>query len=178
MKGEIKMKKFIVLTYVFLLAALTIYTHQNSTLHQGFAVDLIQSESGEEASGQFVRELNFQQNCTLIYASDGRMALAGNNEDWTCHQNDIWFLPPEKGKFGRVYFGFNFNGEHIPQGGMNDHGLFYDGASAESVIKPPRDSSIIPPVDDLHLKAMEECSTVEEVLKSWGWTSNVWGSVW
>jgi tetratricopeptide (TPR) repeat protein len=101
----------------------------------------------------------------LIYASDDRTALAGSNEDWTSHLNDIWFLPPEKGKFGRVYFGLNLNGTRIPQGGMNDQGLFYDGASADTVIQPPRDSSLKPPVEDLHLKAMEECSTVEEVLK-------------
>ncbi|NIM20061.1 MAG: tetratricopeptide repeat protein [Candidatus Latescibacteria bacterium] len=127
-------------------------------------VELIKAESGEVAGDPFVTGLDVQQNCTLIYASDDRTALAGSNEDWTSHLNDIWFLPPEKGKFGRVYFGLNFSGERIPQGGMNDQGLFYDGTSAETVIKPPRDSSLIPPVDDLHLKAMEECSTVEEVL--------------
>ncbi len=159
------MKKFIVLTCVILLAALIIYTHQHRALHQGFTADLIQSESGEEASSQFVRGLDFQQNCTLIYASDERTALAGSNEDSTSHLNDVWFLPPEKGKFGRVYFGLNINGYRIPQGGMNDQGLFYDGASAETVIKPPRDPNLIPPIDDIHLKAMEECSTVEEVLK-------------
>lgn len=127
--------------------------------------DLSQAESGEEAGNPFVTGVDSQRSCTIIYASDGRIALAGNNEDWTSHFNDIWFLPPEKGKFGRVYFGLNFDGEHIPQGGMNDQGLFYDGASAETVIKSPQDSSIVPPVDDLHLKAMEECSTVEEVLR-------------
>ncbi len=165
MKGKIKMKRFMVLTCVFLLAVLTIYMHHNSQMHKGFAVDLIQPELGEKASGHFVKGFDFQQNCTLIYASDDRTALAGSNEDWTSHLNDIWFLPPEKGKFGRVYFGFNFNGEHITQGGMNDQGLFYDGASAEAVTKQPRDSSLPPPVEDIHLKAMEECSTVEEVLK-------------
>jgi len=128
------------------------------------AGDLIQVESGEKTKNPFVTGLYSKQSCTIIYASDGRTALAGNNEDWTNHLNDIWFLPPEKGKFGRVYFGLNFNGEHLPQGGMNDQGLFYDGASAETVIKT-RDSTIIPYEGDLIQKAMEECSTVEEVLK-------------
>jgi tetratricopeptide (TPR) repeat protein len=128
------------------------------------AVDLVQTKSGEEAGIYFVTGLDSQQNCTLIYASDDSTALAGSNEDWTYYLNDIWFLPPEKGKFGRVYFGPNFNGERVPQGGMNDQGLFYDGASAESVIKSP-DSSVVPYDGDIHLKAMEECSTVDEVLK-------------
>jgi tetratricopeptide (TPR) repeat protein len=127
------------------------------------AADFIQAESGEGTRNPFVTGLDSKQRCTIIYASDSTTALAGNNEDWTSHLNDIWFLPPEKGKFGRVYFGLNFSGEHVPQGGMNDQGLFYDGASAETVIKH-RDSSIIPYDGDLNLKAMEECSTVEEVL--------------
>jgi tetratricopeptide (TPR) repeat protein len=129
------------------------------------AVDIIEAESDEEARSPFVTGLDSKKACTIIYASDGRPALAGSNEDWTYHLNDVWFLPPEKGKFGRVYFGLNFNnGDHMPQGGMNDQGLFYDGASAESVIVP-RDSSIVPFEGDLIQKAMEECSTVEEVLK-------------
>lgn len=129
------------------------------------AVRQFKTGSRPETKNPFVTGLDSKHGCTIIYASDGTMALGGNNEDWSGHLNDIWFLPPESGKFGRVYFGVNFNGEHVPQGGMNDQGLFYDGASAETVIKPPQDSSIAPAVDDLHLKAMEECSTVEEVLK-------------
>jgi len=120
---------------------------------------------GSARAGELAAGPDSKPSCTIIYASDGRMALAGNNEDWTSHFIDIWFLPPESGKFGRAYFGLNFDGEHLPQGGMNDQGLFYDGASAEAVTIPPRDSSAAPQVEDLHLKAMEECSTVEEVLK-------------
>lgn len=164
-KGGIQMKQSVVLTCVCLLAASAILTHHKAASHQGSAPDLIPTPSDEEVSGYPVSDLNSQHNCTLIYASDDRTALAGSNEDWTSHLNDIWFLPPDKGKFGRVYFGLNLNGTRIPQGGMNDQGLFYDGASAETVIRPPRDSRLKPPVEDLHLEAMETCSTVEEVLQ-------------
>jgi len=108
--------------------------------------------------------LDPSQSCTIIYASDGEIALAGNNEDWNRPIGNIWFLPAEKGKFGRVYFGWRFSGDRYPQGGMNDQGLFFDGATAENVVVP-RDSSKIPYEGNLILKAMEECSTVEEVLK-------------
>lgn len=127
------------------------------------ATNLIPVKSDQGASGPWAPGMNSKQRCTIVYASDSLTALAGNNEDWTCHLNDIWFLPPENGKFGRVYFGLNFDGEHVPQGGMNDQGLFYDGASAETVIKPP-DSNVIPYEGDLIQKAMEECVTVGEVL--------------
>lgn len=107
---------------------------------------------------------DYRQSCTIIYASDGNVALAGNNEDWNKPYGNIWFLPPEKGKFGRVYFGWIINDVKYPQGGMNDKGLFFDGATAKHVIVPC-DSSKIPYEGSLILKAMEECSTVEEALK-------------
>jgi tetratricopeptide (TPR) repeat protein len=125
------------------------------------AVDLIQAESGEMAMNAFVRGLDPKQSCTIIYASDGQMALAGNNEDWTNPFPIIWFLPAENGKFGRVYVGFNTN---YPQGGMNEKGLFYDGATAE-VVDVPRDPKKRDYEGSLIGKAMEECSSVEEVLK-------------
>ena len=118
----------------------------------------------EENQKAFPIGLYSSQSCTIIYASDGNIALAGNNEDWNRPIGNIWFLPAEKGKFGRVYFGWRFNDVRYPQGGMNDKGLFFDGATAENVVVP-RDSSKIPYEGNLILKAMEECSTVEEALK-------------
>lgn len=161
------MKKQIVLTCMLFVMALTTYAQQNPTLLQGVAVDLTQAESGEETRDHFVTGLDSQQSCTIIYASDEKTALAGNNEDYKSPFGDIWFLPAENGKFGRVYFGWNSDGVRWPQGGMNDQGLFYDGATAENVVVP-RDSSKIPYDGSLILKAMEECSTVEEVITLFG----------
>jgi tetratricopeptide (TPR) repeat protein len=120
------------------------------------------SESFQYFQRAFHIGLDSSQSCTIIYASDKRIALAGNNEDWNRPYSNIWFLPAEKGKFGRVYFGFNV--VQFPQGGMNNKGLFFDGATAENVVVPP-DPSKLPYEGNLILKAMEECSTVEEVLK-------------
>jgi hypothetical protein len=105
--------------------------------------------------------LDSGQSCTVIYASDGTMALAGNNEDYKNPFMTISFLPAEDGKFGRIYFG---HGTLYPQGGMNEKGLFFDGATAEHV-EVPYDSSKLAFDGSLILKAMEECSTVEEVLE-------------
>jgi hypothetical protein len=76
-----------------------------------------------------------EQSCTIIYASDGETALAGNNEDWNDLFPRIWFVPGKNGKFGRIYFGFNV--QKYPQGGVNEKGLFFDAAVAEAVQFPP-----------------------------------------
>jgi hypothetical protein len=55
--------------------------------------------------------------------SDGENVLVGNNEDSKIPFTRIWFIPAEKDRFGRVYFGYD---NWSPQGGMNDQGLFFD----------------------------------------------------
>lgn len=103
------------------------------------------------------------QRCTVFYASDEYMALAGNNEDYNFLSTNILFLPAKDGKFGRVYFGSDV--AKFPQGGMNEKGLFFDGAALNQVIVVPRNSSKPMIEGPLILKAMEECSKVEEVRK-------------
>lgn len=111
----------------------------------------------ENSSGPF----SSGQSCTVFYASDEHMTLAGNNEDYNYLSTNILFLPAEEQKFGRVYFGSDV--AHFPQGGMNERGLFFDGAAVDQVIVVPRDTSKPAIKGQLILKAMEECSTVEEV---------------
>ncbi|UCE05051.1 MAG: acyl-CoA--6-aminopenicillanic acid acyl-transferase, partial [bacterium] len=43
--------------------------------------------------------------CTVFYASDGEMTLAGNNEDYINPLTKVWFEPAENGKYGSVFFG-------------------------------------------------------------------------
>ena len=133
------------------------------------ATDLIQAKSDEEARNLLMAGSDSKERCTIIYASDGRTALAGNNEDWTNPFPIIWFLPAEDGRFGRVYFGFQniWPMTEWPQreGGMNEKGLFFDFAGAEPVDVPhdPNKPNIWKPL--LMSKVMEECSSVDEALK-------------
>jgi hypothetical protein len=106
---------------------------------------------------------NCRHSCTIVYASDDKVALAGNNEDYKGRLARIHFLPAEGRKFGRVYFGFDV--AKFPQGGMNEKGLFFDAATFDRVIVVPRDPSKPVIEGQLILKAMEECSTVDEVLR-------------
>ena len=98
--------------------------------------------------------------CTGFLATDGDVVLAGNNEDSVNPQTRVWFVPPEDGRFGRVYFGFD---SLSPQGGMNERGLFFDGfATAPRKVVRSTDKPVY--IGALIDKVMAECATVEEVL--------------
>jgi hypothetical protein len=64
------------------------------------------SESFQFFQKAFPIGLDPSQSCTIIYASDGKIALAGNNEDYTNPFPIIWFQPAKDGKFGYMCFGF------------------------------------------------------------------------
>jgi len=99
--------------------------------------------------------------CTGFCISEDDLVLVGNNEDWKNPFTKVWYEPAEKGKYGRVYFGFN---NFAPQGGMNEKGLVFDGFATsphkvkKSLNKPTYGGNFID-------KFMSECATVEEVLQ-------------
>lgn len=99
--------------------------------------------------------------CTMFKITIAGKTLIGNNEDWKDPYTKIIYFPPEKGKFGGIYFSY---GDGEPQGGMNDQGLVFDGFSTSSL---PVLNSVGREVfqGNLVSKAMEECSTVEEVIR-------------
>lgn len=128
--------------------------------------------------------------CTVFFAFDGKLALAGNNEDWADPNTQMWFIPATKDSHGIVYYGFG-RGEYpkggisphklnipegdvtkikledlygLPQGGMNDQGLFFDMASTDAVRVPPAPGKKVYDgrLEDL---MMRKCATVEEALK-------------
>ena len=99
--------------------------------------------------------------CTIFMASKGEKTLVGNNEDFIDPESHVWFLPSEIGKYGRVYFGFGIG---LPQGGMNDQGLFFDYAALPPSGKYfPPEKKVYP--GSLVEKAMEECASIDEVMK-------------
>jgi len=44
--------------------------------------------------------------CTVFFAFDGKLALAGSNEDWADPNTQVCFVPATKDTYGIVYFGF------------------------------------------------------------------------
>ncbi len=78
-------------------------------------------------------------------------------------------MPAEKGKYGRAYVGFDRYGT---EGGVNDQGLLYDGASA-----PQLQAHFLlfhfPFPGNLLDKVLAECATVEQALQLIGKYNNV-----
>jgi choloylglycine hydrolase len=128
--------------------------------------------------------------CTVFFAFNGKVALAGSNEDWADSNTQVWFVPPTKDSYGIVYFGYG-RGEYprggvpghklkipeagitqinpedlygFPQGGMNEKGLFFDGASTDVIEAPlaERKKAYDGQLEDTILR---KCATVDEVLK-------------
>ena len=128
--------------------------------------------------------------CTVFFAFDGKLAIAGNNEDWGDPNTQMWFVPATKDTYGIMYFGFG-RGEYpkggissrklkipeggitkiipedlygLPQGGMNEKGLLFDGAATDVVKVPsvPGKKTYDGRLEDLILR---KCATVEEALK-------------
>lgn len=56
------------------------------------------------------------QACTAFFAFDGRVAIAGQNEDWDDTNTQYWSVPRTSTTFGVLYFGFG-RGDY-PQGGI------------------------------------------------------------
>lgn len=99
--------------------------------------------------------------CTAFCAVGGGQVLVGNNEDWYNPHTKIRFVPATPGSHGRVYVGFD---DLIPQGGMNERGLWFDGFAAPSVGAGP--SSELPHFQgNIVDVAMAECATVEDVIR-------------
>lgn len=99
--------------------------------------------------------------CTAFCAKAGGKVLFGNNEDFKNPRTRVWFVPAGKGTHGRLYVGFD-NG--LPQGGMNEQGLAFDGfATAPTDMPSQADKQIY--FGSLGEKALAECATVGEVVR-------------
>jgi tetratricopeptide (TPR) repeat protein len=112
--------------------------------------------------------------CTIFNAAKNGRVLAGNNEDLNSTDSRVWFCPPQEGKYGYVYVGFDSYGI---QGGMNDQGLFFDyNALRFAQMNPSPEKQGIKSWRVFVDKIITECATVDEVvdllnktnLASWG----------
>lgn len=104
--------------------------------------------------------------CTIFNASKNGIVLAGNNEDLNSTDSRVWFYPPQEGKYGYVYVGFDSYGI---QGGMNDQGLFFDyNALKFAKMNPSPEKPGIKSWRAFVDKIMTECATVDEVVELLG----------
>jgi hypothetical protein len=100
--------------------------------------------------------------CTIFYIAKGHIILAGNNEDWKDPLPEMSFYPAEDGKHGWIKFGW---GSGFPQGGMNDHGLFWDGSSVAYLGMPYSEENKELYSGPIMQMIIEECKNIEEALE-------------
>lgn len=101
--------------------------------------------------------------CSGFYITQDNKILAGNNEDFINPKTKMWVIPSEKGKFGKIFFGFD---DYFPQGGINEKGLFFDGFATEpkKVLKSAEKPRYEKIYDNLQSEILSTCSTVEDVI--------------
>ncbi|QNL51921.1 acyl-CoA--6-aminopenicillanic acid acyl-transferase [Olivibacter sp. SDN3] len=100
--------------------------------------------------------------CTIFISCDKNAVLVGNNEDYRPGTPTyLWSRAKAGGKFGYVFWGFE---EQYPEGGMNEHGLFFDAAALPEPIpisrdpaKPDFEAYLVEPV-------LSKCRTVSEAI--------------
>jgi tetratricopeptide (TPR) repeat protein len=108
----------------------------------------------------FLSSANPAQGCTIVMVAQGKLVLAGNNEDWKNPKTKIWFIPASNGEHGRVCVGFD---DMYAQGGMNDQGLFIDGNALGPTGWKPIEGK--PTFDgELMDSILAKCGTVEEAI--------------
>lgn len=110
--------------------------------------------------------------CTIFNAAKNGLVLAGNNEDLNSTDSRVWFTPPQAGKYGYVYVGFDSYGI---QGGMNDQGVFFDfNALKFAKMNPSPEKPGIRSWRGFIDKIMTECATVEQVVELLGRHNLAW----
>lgn len=99
--------------------------------------------------------------CTIFIAHDGDTILAGNNEDFYYTYDSMMLITaPDEGIYGRVSFA---NSTYV-QGGMNEKGLFYDGAMCPASTVPFDEDK---PMLGMNLGEiiLSKCATVDEAVE-------------
>ncbi len=98
--------------------------------------------------------------CTIFTKYNEDVVLVGNNEDWLYdYPSTMKIVKGNDKTYGRVWFG---NSSYI-QGGMNEKGLFYDGAYCPET-EVPFDENKKSLGMDLGDVVLSNCATVEEAV--------------
>ena len=103
--------------------------------------------------------------CTVFYIKKGNKIYAATNKDWKNQEFRARVYCSEPGKYGRIYFGYQIPEGFQNVGGINEGGLWYDGASLyhRKDIKNYFNKPVIK--GELCEKVLEECCNISEVKK-------------
>lgn len=98
--------------------------------------------------------------CSILYYIDSKTGhiFVANNEDYFYDVKPYIMIEPKKGKhLGRVWYGW----KNFAQGGVNEAGLFFDGASTPELLLP---NGYNEPRKNIGDEILASCRTVGEAL--------------
>lgn len=101
------------------------------------------------------------QACSIVYYIDsitGKIYAANNEDYWYDVNAYIRILPSDDHALARLWYGW----DHFAQGGINEAGLFFDGAATPETVPPP---GYAKPRGNLGDRILAYCKTVDEALK-------------
>lgn len=109
--------------------------------------------------------INPTNGCTVFMVSADSSIYGATNKDWWNLDTRMFVVPAGEHGYGIIYFGYQISEGFQNVGGINDQGLWYDGASLKSRndIENHNDKPSIQ--GELCEKALRECATVEEVIE-------------
>ncbi len=101
------------------------------------------------------------KSCFILYHNDGERTLVANHEDWFANDAAIKINPPTSQNYGSLTF--TFLSEGWAQGGMNEKGLFFDGAFTPfQTIDFENDKVSFS--GHIWQEVLDKCATVDEAL--------------
>lgn len=101
------------------------------------------------------------QACSIIYYMDeatGKVYVANNEDFWYDTKAYIQINPKSNNEFARLWYGW----DHFAQGGVNEFGLFFDGAVTPKQELPEGHHS--PDGKNIGDELLATCKTVEDAL--------------
>ncbi len=122
-------------------------------------------------------DTHISSSCTIFTATIGDTVYFGNNEDYKYNNAYRWYIPAQnvstqyfgiKEIYGSVFFGFDNNNDSNvdgwEQGGMNEHGLCYDGNGLPDVPLNLDPLASYPYTPNALAQVLWDCKNVTEVI--------------
>jgi hypothetical protein len=113
----------------------------------------------------FLFMISFAYSCTVISAANDSIVLAGGNKDWNNIATRIKVIPAKEAKYGVIYFGYQVSQGFQNVCGINEKGLWYEGASLPERFDIYNVYSKPEIEGELCEKALAECDNVDEVIE-------------
>ena len=105
--------------------------------------------------------VDYARPCSMFKITLFGKTMVGNNEDAWRVGSRIWFETGKGGCFGAAYVGHN---DGLPQGGLNEAGLVYDGfAVYRRTLKPATGKKKIEDPGGFLKSILQQCASIREV---------------